>query len=309
MVTRETAIRLLDNRIKRELEKLSPLATKLDKPEKYSGEREQNLYNLLRKQILIARLIRWETALIQLGPSSPDLALVAFGRYVDGIEILTGQRATRYSVVTLQEYQGIGQQLIFPSEKKRNSARCFDDFHALQIEYKTLFWKHIYYNLFRFMNNAVSKAGTNRSVVLSLSRNRPSFANTIRLFWGIRDDMIKQLDRWADDVVVLAGWIPCLEADGLKSLIQPMDPSYFLESAGSYFEMKGYNFGVPSEDEPIFDAPARIVASCKAIDILGKAKDTRKNEQPAPELDEFLLDLKEFDYKQDIDDRISKLKT
>ena len=267
---RESGVRLLDDRISEELRWLEVIRhmESVEKP-----------YLIARKQALIVRLIRWETALIEFiqePTPSPTLDEIAFGRFVSGIQLYPIDVSNIYkSKVALHGLIGttIG----------RAELGCLDGMPSGDVLAHEAFWDSVYTH-FVLMNNALTFAARNGAIILSLnwegnSKLRPEIPGG----WSQRD-LITNLDRWASELVKVAPHLNCLRGENVK--ISSTPTADFLESVGNYYEMKGNNFGAAvaaraeayddADTGPVQRAEDRIKSLCYAKIMFNRASESLK---------------------------------
>lgn len=286
---RESAIRLLHDRIDDEIKSLAKLrvAAKPTDP--------NDLYLVTRKQILIRRLIRVDYNLIELVQDpvrSPALDQIAFDLTIQGIkldpillmanqvkqsfdrvDLTSGQsRLLSASVATLAKSspafaaailadspndaksattdEAISDDIVIAALKPTPDGRCSDEIMSIGSEGSEEAMKRIAFYLavidhLQFINNALNYVGKNGEIVLSASwsgdkKDKPLERNSTQ------SDLITKLDSFAGRLIKILKSqdqdpLGCLAKEGEVSGI--LHASTLLETIGSYFEIKGKNFG------------------------------------------------------------------
>jgi hypothetical protein len=371
---RESAIRLLHDRIDAESQNLSKLQTsaKLAEP--------NDLYLIARKQILIRRLIRVDYNLIELVQDpvrSPALDQIAFDLTIQGIKLdpillmanqvkqsfdrvglisdqsrggsgfLSASVATlaksspAYAAAILADSpndaksattdEAISDDIVIAALKPTPDGRCSDKIMSIGSEKdKNTTDKRIAFYLavidhLQFMNNALNYVGKNGEIVLSASwsgdkTDKPRERNFTQLA------LISELDSFAKRLIrILKSQdedpLGCLarEDQTVRGIVHSSD---LLASIGSYFEIKGKNFGsaaaprVADYDEsssgPIQRSEDRIKSLCYALVMYEDALDRlRQSDQPTDDNYKFAKSLAyydQFEHQQTIAGKPAALK-
>jgi hypothetical protein len=252
---RESAIRLLDERIEEEKKFLSAHHNWAwsDNPD------EKFLLTL--KQLLVLRLMRWQTTLMQfVAPNSEILKRLAYERYQEYIELSAhvmsnlDPKATTRSAVLISS---------------RPMEACLGPMPWSPWNDQRFFFSLLYSQIV-FENNAVFSAAT---VPLVVSPDQE-----------VNSALTAKIDKLA--IEVENANLPCLKYAG--ALADESARSYFLESVGEWQAAKLHNFNVPP-----YKGEAQ--SGCDAISTFGNALSEYKlfeaeTDQAPKHFDEFVLE-------------------
>ena len=269
---RESAIQLLDDRIVSEklfLQK-HPLWENSILPE----ER----YKYIRKELLLLRLMRWETTLIQFIPYSEVLTLLAFKRYEQTV-VLSGR------LIALLDIKSELRNALVAATPLRNGTSCLGPLPWETWQNKSLFFRLVYAH-FAAENNAVYAAATSSQIV----------APEGRIDWPL----VQTLDRWANDLDRLN--LGCLKSEGAS--VDNQARAYITETFGSWRQMYAKNFLV----EPF---KADVGQACGAIRAYESALALYVSDDPDPAASEFRKELSanfDISFRYKLRERIGELK-
>jgi hypothetical protein len=363
---RESAIRLLHNRIERETDNLKTLQSTLGG----AAETNNDLYLIARKQVLIRRLIRIDYNLIELVQDpvrSPALDQIAFDLTIQGINLdpillmanqvkqsfdragvisdqfRSGSDFLSASVGTLAKSspafaaailagspknEAISDDIVIAALEPIPGGRCSDKMMSIgsseeDKNKRTAFYLAVIDHL-QFINNALNYVGKNGEIVLSVSWSGdqidlPTERNSTQ------PTLIRKLDSFADRLLrILKSQdedpLGCLARENtVTGLVHSSD---LLASIGSYFEIKGKNFGaaaaprVADYDEPdsgpVQRTEDRIKALCYALIMYEDALERlAKLDRPSKDAHRFgksLTYYDQFEHKQTLSRKPAALK-
>ena len=289
---RESAIRLLHNRIYTELDILKKLT------EKGSAA---DLYSVVRKQAMIRNLIRMDTSFIELVQDpirSPSLDQIAFDLIIraidldpfvfmadqvkqrfDRIGIVSGQlgassgfASARVATLTKSSVpvataailagssdtdaksadDAMADDIVIAALKPIPGGRCSDQFVPVVRKDDRIAFYHALIDQLNFMNNALEYVGKNGQIVLSASWSGDKSEKPNERKYYTQSSLIKKLDGLAARMAAILNSqtrdpLSCLDQEGdyepKNKMSNFVHASDLFDTLGTYFEMKGRNFG------------------------------------------------------------------
>jgi hypothetical protein len=234
---RESAIRLLDDRIAKEI----------DNETKISKGSASPSYSQARKRALITRLIRWQSNLVELVQTperSAALDQIQFNRVTTGMQYhpfgLISKDPGKFVLDVLGQNSADCPKTI----KLSDGRKVILDARKDSVSFYTSLYTEVV-----FMNNALDYISKNGGAVRSLNWGLDADLIKASRLAVSESDLIRQMDLIADRLLKLSqsnlatGREPlsCLVGEGLP--VYQTTLSAFLETVGDYFDSKGRNFG------------------------------------------------------------------